>query len=237
MISQFEQSFAARQGTRFGVATNSGAAAIHLALLAARVSPGDEVLLPAYGWGQALVFLDALDAKPVFAYVNDKLCLDPASVEERITEATKAVIVIHAGGMPADLVKLRELTAERGVFLIEDCCSALGAQYQGRNVGTWGDAAVFSFGPRKHLPCGEGGMLLTNNRITYEVALSAGSHPNRMALNGISSDPSYEQGELFWPSPARRWPSGLEQAGSSVAQPGACRYRPLAGGVQLCRRE
>ncbi|MCW5941088.1 MAG: DegT/DnrJ/EryC1/StrS family aminotransferase [Fimbriimonadaceae bacterium] len=197
-INAFESRFADLVDARFALATNSGAAALHLALLAGGVGPGDEVILPAYGWGQILVFLDALDAVPVFADVDASWCLDPASVAERVTPRTRAIVAIHVAGRPASMPALREIADAAPAFLIEDACSALGATIAGRPVGSFGDAAAFSFGPRKHLPCGEGGMLVTHDRAVWEAAMAAGSHPHRFARHARTpaAAPNHE---TFWP--------------------------------------
>jgi perosamine synthetase len=198
LIAEFESAFSAFVGTSHALAVSSGAAALHLALLAAGVGPGDEVILPAYGWGQILVFLDALDAVPVFADISEKtLGLDPASVTTKITERTRAIVVTHCAGVPAAVDELMTLAEQAGVTLIEDCAQALGAEIGKRPVGTIGHIGVFSFGPRKHLPCGEGGALVTDDVLLWERALVAGQHPDRAALQ--VSDPRLTATECFWP--------------------------------------
>lgn len=196
-IAELEQALGHYLSLPHVLAVNSGAAALHLALLAAGVGPGDEVIVPTYGWGQVLTFLDALDAVPVFADLDPAtLCVHPASVAARLTERTRAVVVVHQSGHPADVDAVTVLAHDAGAVVIEDCAQALGARFaDGRLVGSAGDLSVFSFGPRKHLPLGEGGALATHDRWRFETAIVAGQHPDRAALQVHR----HGAGELFWP--------------------------------------
>jgi len=196
-IPAFEAAFSQRLDVPFAVALSSGAAALHAALIAADVRPGDEVIISPYSWPQALVFLDALDAVPVFCDVTaETLCLNPASVEERITDKTRAVIVEHTAGCPAAVDHIVGIAARHGTTVIEDCAAALGAQRRGRAVGTIGDIGCFSLGPRKHLPCGEGGVIVTRDSRIYEKTLATCQHPDRAAFlsSSVISAPGF-----FWP--------------------------------------
>ncbi len=198
VVGEFETEFARFVGIRHALALNSGASALHLALLAAGVGPGDEVILSAYGWGQVLVFIDALDAVPVFADISlDNLGLDPASVAAKLTPRTRAIIVTHFAGLPADVESLLPMAETVGATVIEDCAGALGARWVEHAVGTIGHIGVFSFGSRKHLPCGEGGALVTGDEGIWQRAIVAGQHPDRSALQ--VSDPRLHPTECFWP--------------------------------------
>jgi dTDP-4-amino-4,6-dideoxygalactose transaminase len=197
-VGEFEAAFAKFVDTPHALAVNSGASALHLALIAARIKPGDEIILPAYGWGQILTFIDALDAIPVFADIEPStLGLSPTSVAKCLTERTRAIVVTHFAGLPVDLETLLPVAAQVGAIVIEDCAQALGAKSHDRKVGTTGHIGVFSFGPRKHLTCGEGGALVTNDSLLWQRAVTAGQHPDRATLQ--VTDPRLLATELFWP--------------------------------------
>jgi len=199
-IEEFEAAFGAFLKAPHVLATSSGAAALHLALITAGVSPDDEVILSSYGWGQVLVFVDALDAIPVFADIDpDTLGLDPSSVAERITEQTRAVIVTHHAGCPAAVPKIAEIARQVGATVIEDSAQALGACIGECPVGTVGDLGVFSFGPRKHLPLGEGGALVASDPALLSVALISGQHPDRAAMRIPDPRCFGSADEFFWP--------------------------------------
>jgi dTDP-4-amino-4,6-dideoxygalactose transaminase len=147
------------------LAVGSGTVALEVALRAAGVGPGDEVVLPAYDWGAAAGAVLRCGAQPVFADVDAvRATLDPASLKARITRRTVAVVVTHWAGCPADLDAILAVARSRGLFVIEDCAQALGARYQGRPVGSFGDAAVFSFGWGKLVCAGEGGAVVFATR-------------------------------------------------------------------------
>lgn len=196
-IAEFEQALGEHLALPHVLAVSSGAAALHLALLAAGVGPGDEVIVPTYGWGQVLTFVDALDAVPVFADLDpDTLCVSPESVAARLTERTRAVVAIHQSGHPAAVTEIAQLAHEVGATVIEDCAQALGARFpNGQLAGSAGDLSVFSFGPRKHLPLGEGGALCTRDTRRFELAVLAGQHPDRAALQVRLPGAN----EFFWP--------------------------------------
>ncbi len=179
-LEELEREFARKMGATYALSTNSGAAALHIALAACEVGPGDEVIVPAYTWGQSAGVILHQNAIPVFADIDPKTYnLDPQSLEERITERTKAVIVVHLYGHPADMDAILDVAEKHGIFVIEDCAQALGAKYKGRYVGTFGHFGCFSVGDGKNIIGGEGGVLLTNDRNLYERALLEGMHPAR----------------------------------------------------------
>ncbi|MBD3177218.1 MAG: hypothetical protein GF320_18760 [Armatimonadia bacterium] len=198
-IAKFESCFRREIGGSHVLAVSSGAAGLHVALMAAGVEPGHEVIVPGYGWGQVLVFLDALGAAPVFVDVlPDTLCIDPAAVRDAITPHTKAILAVHQFGCPADMRALASTAEEHGITLIEDCAAALGAEIEGVQVGLWGNIGVFSFNARKHLPLGEGGMIVFRDHRAWETALGACQHGDRCALQG-PSDLMHGSPDLFWP--------------------------------------
>ena len=163
-VSQFERSFAEYHRAEFGIATSSGTAALSIALRAAGIGPGDEVILPAYTFvASATPILDVL-AKPVFVDIEpDTLNIDPAGVKEALTTRSKAILPVHFAGRPASMNPLRNIARDNGLIIIEEACQAWGAEYRKTSAGTLGSAGCFSFQSSKNISSGEGGMILTNN--------------------------------------------------------------------------
>jgi perosamine synthetase len=158
---RFEEELARAVGAPFAVAASSGTAALHLALAALGVGPGDEVLVPPLSFVATANAVLFCGATPVFADVeSERLTLSPAEVAKRIGPRTRGAIAMHYGGHPADADALREALGP-GRFLLEDACHALGASLRGRAAGTLGDAACFSFHPAKLITTGEGGAVTT----------------------------------------------------------------------------
>jgi perosamine synthetase len=173
-VKKFEESFAAYCGAKYGLAVTSGTAGLELAVIAAGIGPGDEVITTPISWISTANAAAAKGARVVFADVSPRtLNLDPASVAEKITERTKAIIVVHLYGQPCDMDPIIELARARGILVIEDCAHAAGAEYKGRRSGTLGDIGVFSFHQQKNMvTLGEGGMITTNRKDLYERMLS-----------------------------------------------------------------
>jgi dTDP-4-amino-4,6-dideoxygalactose transaminase len=161
-VAEFEAAFAAAIGTGHAVAVSSCTAALHLAMIAARVAPGDEVIAPSMSFIATANAARYVGARVVFADVDqDTLNITPATVEPLLTDRTRAVILVDQGGVPADLGAIRELCEPRGVTVVEDAACAAGSTYHGRPVGAGAALAAFSFHPRKLLTTGEGGMVTT----------------------------------------------------------------------------
>lgn len=159
-----QEDFAAYVGARHCLATNSGTAALHLALLALGVQPGDEVITSAFSFSaSALAIVHAL-AVPVFADIlPDTYTLDPRHVERLVGPRTRAIMPVHIHGLPADLDEILSIAERHGLAVIEDACQAHGATYRGRRVGALGHVGAFSLNYTKSLPGGEGGLLVTND--------------------------------------------------------------------------
>jgi dTDP-4-amino-4,6-dideoxygalactose transaminase len=161
----FEQALSEYVGTPHAVTVSSGTAALHLALLAAGIGPGDEVIAPAFTFVASASAARFVGAEPVLCDVKSPrdFNIDPADVASRITSRTRAVVAVHFCGYPADVHTLRELCDEHGLVLIEDCAQAIGAHIDdgGRRVGTVGELGAFSFFSKKQLCVGEGGMVTT----------------------------------------------------------------------------
>ena len=164
-VEAFEQSFADALGSRHAVGVANGTAALHLAVLAAGCSAGDEVILPSLAFVAAANVVRHAGATPVLCDVcgGDDLNLDPVDVRAAITPRTKALLVLHYGGYPCDMDALLELADEHGLILIEDAAHAPLARWRGRACGTLGAVGCFSFFANKNLPVGEGGMVVTDD--------------------------------------------------------------------------
>jgi dTDP-4-amino-4,6-dideoxygalactose transaminase len=164
-VEDFERAFGSFVGTRHAFAVTNGTAALHLALLAAGVGPGDEVVVPSLNFVAAANTIVHTGAEPVFCDVCglDDLNLDPEDLEAAVGERTKAVVVLHYGGFPCDMDAVRALAERRGLLVIEDAAHAPGAAYRGERCGSLGLVACFSFFSNKNLPIGEGGMIVTND--------------------------------------------------------------------------
>lgn len=177
-VEQFENEFAAYVGARHCVAVNSGTSALHLALLAAGVGPGDEVITPANTFIAVAEAISYTGATPVFVDIDPATAnVEPRAVERALTPLTRAIVPVHLYGRPADLDPLLELAKRRGVSLIEDACQAHGALYRGRKVGALGMAGAFSFYPTKNLSAwGEAGALVTNDDRIAALARSLRTH-------------------------------------------------------------
>jgi len=164
-VRDFEHAFAEWHGTNNCIATSSGTTAIHTALIALDVGPGDEVIVPAHTFIASATPVLHQRAKPIFADVDENtFCISPDSVHERLTSRTKAIIAVHLNGHPADLDPLRDIAEERGVALIEDAAQAHGALYKSKWVGTLGRVGCFSFWEDKIITTGgEGGAIITDD--------------------------------------------------------------------------
>jgi len=163
-LEGFEREFAAYHGAPDAVAVSSGTAGLHLALLVEKVGPGDEVIVPSFTFVAVANAVLQVGATPVFVDIDlITLNLDPVKVEAAITPRTRAVVVVHTFGVPADMAQLAAACRRSGLSLIEDACEAVGAEVNGRLVGTFGNIAVFGFYPNKQMTTGEGGVVLVRN--------------------------------------------------------------------------
>lgn len=164
-VEGFERAFAAYTGMRHGIGVNTGTDAIHLALRALGIGPGDEVITVAHGAVATVAAIRMAGAEPVLADVDpDTLNISTEAAKALLSGRTKAIVAVHLYGHPAELAALAALCAERGLHLIEDCAQAHGATFQGRRVGSLGMVSTFSFYPTKNLGgIGDGGMVLTND--------------------------------------------------------------------------
>ena len=179
---EFEREFAAFVGSKYAIAVNSCTAALHLALDAIGIKPGDEVLIPTYTFAATGEVVTYFGARPVLCdSVPGGFNVDPADVVRRITAKTRAIIAVHIAGEPSDLQALRRIADEHSLHLIEDAAHALPATLAGAKIGSISDLTAFSFYATKTITTGEGGMLTTNNP---EYAKRA----SVMRLHGINGD-------------------------------------------------
>jgi dTDP-4-amino-4,6-dideoxygalactose transaminase len=162
-VAEFERVVADYCGALHAVAVSNCTNALHLALIVAGVGPGDEVICPSMSFIATCNAIRYVGATPVFAEVNRRTFnLDPDDAEAAFTPRTKAILVVHQIGLPAELDRFYELAASRGLQIIEDAACAIGSRYRGRPIGSQGDLVCFSFHPRKVITTGEGGMIVTS---------------------------------------------------------------------------
>lgn len=175
-IERFEREFAAFCRTRYAIASNNGTTALHLALLAHGVSPGDEVIIPTFTFVATANAVTYCGAKPVFADSEpDTWNIDPSRIEALITPRTKGIITVHIYGHPADMDPILRIASKHGLFVIEDAAEALGGEYKGRRTGSIGHSAIFSLFGNKIITTGEGGMITTNDpEVERKVRLLRG---------------------------------------------------------------
>jgi dTDP-4-amino-4,6-dideoxygalactose transaminase len=164
-VSAFEKEFAGYSAADYGIAVNTGTSALHLALLAAGISAGDEVITVPFTFVATVAAIYYTGAKPVFVDINPvSYTIDVTQIEQAITERTKAILPVHLYGQPADMEPILEIARRYNLTVIEDAAQAHGAEYKGHRVGSIGDIGCFSFYPGKNLGAyGEGGMVVTNN--------------------------------------------------------------------------
>jgi dTDP-4-amino-4,6-dideoxygalactose transaminase len=162
---QFESEFAQYVGVRHAIAVSSGTAALHLALLALGIRPGDEVIVPSLTFVATANAVLYVGAVPIFADITsiDDWNISPEQIERKITPATKAIIVVHYGGFPCQMDRIKSIARAHRLKVVEDAAHAPGASFQGKKIGTWGNAGCFSFFSNKNMTAGEGGMVTTDD--------------------------------------------------------------------------
>ena len=162
-VDAFEAAFATYQGARFGVAVMNGSVALRIALLAAGIQAGDEVIVPAYTFIATASAVIEVNAIPVFCDIDPHTyCLSPADLERALTQRTRAIIPVHFAGQSAQMDVIMPLAEKHNLVVIEDAAHAHGAEFEGQRLGSIGDFGCFSFQASKNLTAGEGGIILTN---------------------------------------------------------------------------
>jgi len=167
---ELEKAIAERMQTKYAQVLSSGTAALTVALQAAGIGAGDEVIMPTFTFVASFESILAIGAIPVLVDIDDTLTLDPLAVEQAITPKTKVVMPVHMCGSMADLAALKAICTRHNLLLLEDACQAIGGTYEGRPLGSYGDLGCFSFDFVKTITCGEGGALITNNEAYYKNA-------------------------------------------------------------------
>ena len=172
-VREFEESFSAFQGARFGVTASSGTTALEVSLTALGIGAGDEVIVPPYTFMATASAVLRINAIPIFADIDEKsLCIDPDDVERKITSKTKAIIPVHIAGYVADMDRLNDIAKKHSVAIVEDACHTWGSQWKGKGTGALGNCGAFSFQASKNLNSSEGGIILTDDEALAEVCRS-----------------------------------------------------------------
>jgi len=191
-VSEFEEAFAQYVGAKHAVTVSSGTAALHAAMYAIGIGPGDEVIVPPITFAATANCVVYQGGTPVFSDVEpDTLLLDPNQIETKITSNTKAIIAVDYAGQPCNYDSLRKIADKHNLVLIADACHALGAEYKGQKTGKLADLNIFSFHPVKHITTGEGGMITTDNA----------DYADRMRLfrnHGITTDHHQREKQGSW---------------------------------------
>ena len=168
-VQEFEHKFAAYTGAKYAVAVSNCTTALHLSMIVAGIGVGDEVICPSLSYIATANAIKYTGATPVFAEViKDTYNLDPAAVEQKINKNTKAILIVHQIGLPADIDAFKLLAEKYNLQLIEDAACAAGSAYKGQKIGSHSDLVCFSFHPRKVISTGDGGMITTNREDFYE---------------------------------------------------------------------
>lgn len=177
-VEQFEKLMAEFCRTRLAVGVASGTDALHLALLASGVGPGDEVITPPFSFIATAEAISYIGARPVFVDVDEgTFNINADLIEEKITSKTKAILPVHLYGQPADMSKIRRIAEKHSLKIVEDCAQSIGAKINDQIVGSLGDAGCFSFFPTKNLGCfGDGGMVVTSSQEIYQKVKMLRSH-------------------------------------------------------------
>ncbi|MFX1400799.1 MAG: DegT/DnrJ/EryC1/StrS family aminotransferase [Promethearchaeota archaeon] len=163
-VKTFEKEFANYIGVKHAIGVNTGTAALHIAIAALNIGPGDEVIVPPFTFIATASSILHNNAIPIFADIDGKTyTLDPKSVKEKVNSKTKAIIPVHLAGISANMDSLTEIAKENNIFIIEDAAQSIGTKYNGKKVGSIGDIGCFSFYPSKNITTGEGGMITTNS--------------------------------------------------------------------------
>lgn len=196
MVDTLEAEWRAHFDTPYALAVASGSQALHIALAAMEVGPGDEVMVPGYMWVSCLSAVVRLGAIPRLIDIDDTFTMDPADIEAKINERTKAILYVNMSGAPGHIDKVAALAKEKGIFLVEDCAQCLGASLHGQKSGTFGDISIFSFQLNKNITSGDGGMMLCKSEHLFKRCFAI--HDLGYARNEAGRlDPSNEAYQLW----------------------------------------
>jgi dTDP-4-amino-4,6-dideoxygalactose transaminase len=163
-VQEFEEKFAAYVGSKYAVAVSSCTTALHLAMIVSGIGPGDEVICPSMSYIATANCIRYVGATPVFAEINpENYNLDASDVQKKITKKTRAILIVHQIGMPADIDTFKTIASNNNLKLIEDAACAIGSSYKGKRIGSHSELVCFSFHPRKVISTGDGGLIATSN--------------------------------------------------------------------------
>lgn len=185
-------------GVKYCLATNSGTAALHMAVAAAGIEPGDEVITTAFSWTSTATCILHHNGIPVFVDIDPQTFnIDPEQIEEKITDKTKAILPVHLYGLPADMDRIKQIAEKHGLLVIEDACQSHGAEYKGQKTGSIGDMAAFSTQNSKHVACGEGGLFVTDNEEYYQQAARLQQFGENRKSDGTREFNAYGMGWMY----------------------------------------
>ncbi len=197
VTKKFEEEYAAWHKMKYALGHSTGTGALHGAMFGLGIGKGDEIICPSITYWASALPIFSLGGTVVFTEIDpETLCIDPNDIEKRITERTKAILVVHYAAMPADMDSIIKIAKKHNIKVIEDCSHAHGALYKGKVVGTIGDVSAFSLMSGKSFPCGEAGIMLTNEQRVYERALAFGHYArhNEIQLEDIKVGSGLPQG-------------------------------------------
>ena len=176
-VKEFEEKFSTFTKARFSIATTSCTTALHIAVAALGLKPGDEVIVPAFTWISTANVVEYMGAKPIFCDINlPTFNIDPGQIEGLITPKTVGIIPVHLFGLCAEMQPIQEIARKHNLWVVEDAACAFGAYYRGKHAGTFGEMGCFSFHPRKSITTGEGGMITTQREDFDQLARSLRDH-------------------------------------------------------------
>jgi len=176
-VGKFEKEFARFFNIKYAISTNSGTSALHTAVCALGINPGDEILVPALTFISSASVILQERARPVFVDIDSKTFnIDIADIQRKITKKTKAIVAVHLYGCPANIKEIIKIAKKYNLKVIEDCAQATGARLGGQQVGTFGDFGCFSFQQTKNMTCGEGGMVICKNQELFQACSSVVDH-------------------------------------------------------------
>ena len=184
-VVDFEEELKKVMGAKYAVATTSGTCSLLAALAALGIGGGDEVIVPGYTFIASISTIMMAGAIPVLAEIDESLTIDPTKIEALITPKTKAILPVHMLGNPCDLDAIMAIAKKHNLYVLEDCCQAVGASYKGKRVGTIGNIGAFSLNVFKTISTGDGGAVITNDENLYERAFGyhdQGHKPNRTGV-------------------------------------------------------
>lgn len=184
-VATFEREMAERLGQKYVVATSSGTGSLLCCLAALGIGMGDEVIVPGYTFIASISTIALMNATPVLAEIDESLTIDPKKIEALITPKTKAILPVHMLGNPCDMDPIMEIAKKHNLYVIEDCCQAVGAEYKGKKLGTIGDIGAYSLNVFKTITAGDGGFVGTSDPDLYERAFGfhdQGHKPSRMGV-------------------------------------------------------